>query len=278
MAEPKFRHGYLGVIVIKNFLALFLCFLFVILCSCTNNPATNITTSNESTTTAKTTQQNNTTTSTETTEEITTVNIPVTPEDPYSKFIKDKYEDFYNFQMEHDPEDFKSSVWYGAEAYYFLYDIDGNGVDELLLGDWKRITDYHDDSQAPYKILITHIYTVENGEIINLIDPTCYWWSGASYMLDRCLLSNGLIRQASENKDNPSYAYFHIQEGKLVLKCSLNVFLNEDYSNQFAYNEKNDGYDFKEITEEEYIRLRDEANGDAEVVEINWKRIDEYGR
>jgi S-DNA-T family DNA segregation ATPase FtsK/SpoIIIE len=32
------------------------------------------------------------------------------------------------------------------------------------------------------------------------------------------------------------------------------------------------------ITKEEFERLRDEANGNAKVVEINWKRIDEYGR
>lgn len=263
----------------RRMLFLIFCFSFIFLCSCTSNQNTDTSTSTQNITTTKFTPQSTTTSSAETTEEITTVNIPVTPDDPYSEFIKNKYEDFYNAMIKHDPDEFQSSSWYG-ESYYFLYDLDDNGIDELILGDWIRITDYHDDSGAPRKILITSIYTIENDEVVNLDDqlPGRWNWYNSDYMLDKCILSNDLIRQTTGGKEYPTLYYYYIEEGKLRLKYGLFAHVNSDGSKVFSYKDENSTKDFNPISEEEYIRLRDEANGDAEVVEINWKRIDEYGR
>ena len=55
----------------------------------------------------------------------------------------------------------------------------------------------------------------------------------------------------------------------LVMKDNVYYFASDD---TYYY-----GYD-NVITEEEYHRRIDEAIGDATPVEIEWKRIDEYGQ
>ena len=101
-----------------------------------------------------------------------------------------------------------------------------------------------------------------------------YPWLPDDYIWDRVLLTNGLIRTSFGYEEYPNYYFLGFKDGEAVLNCAIYYYKSNDgYVQQFA--DINTSID---ITKEEFERLRDEANGDAEVVEINWKRIDEYGK
>ena len=203
--------------------------------------------------------------------ELSSVNIKTSPDDPYSFFIKERYEGIYEWQQQVDPEAFAEFDKYARDVYYFLYDIDKDGTDELIMGDWKKTTLDVEDPNPPKKILISSIYTIKNGEVVEINTQP---WFRPDYIWDRVLLTNGLIRTSFGNEKNPSYIFLGFKDGEAVLNCAIYYYKSNDgYVQQFA--DINTSID---ITKEEFERLRDEANGDAEVVEINWKRIDEYGK
>lgn len=263
----------------KRFTALFLCFVFIFLISCTKQNGTDNTTSTQNNITTKSTPQNAPTALTKSTQsEPTTVEIPTNPDDPYSTFIKDWYEEIYEAQKDSGAEYFGEFDKHSWDCYYYLYDIDGNGIKELILGDWKSVTNNVGDlvEFAPTEIMISHICTLKNGEVTK---QESFWWQN-NYLWDTVLLSNGLIRQSMGFEEYPSYFYFFVENE--TLKFKFGVCYTQDVNGDRFYSyvaEAEDGkYIEEKITKEEFERLRDEANGDAEVVEINWKRIDEYGK
>lgn len=257
-----------------------LCFILIFLCSCNKNDDVHNITSVNSLPSSKSATQNtvkeNILLSETTASEITTVKIETNPDDPYSVFIKEWYEEIYEAQKGEGAEYFSEFDKHALDVYYFIYDIDGNGVDELILGDWKSVTNKVEDHSAPQEIMISRIYTIENGEAVKQFS---FWWSD-DFLWETVLLSNGLIRQSTGFEDYPSYVYFCLENGKLELKYG--IYYTEDRYGNRSYSYVDEGENGKiideEITKEEFERLRDEANGDAAVVEINWKRIDEYGK
>ena len=71
------------------------------------------------------------------------------------------------------------------------------------------------------------------------------------------------------NEKKPSCFFAAFDGTSLVMKDNVYYFASDD---TYYY-----GYD-NVITEEEYYRRIDESIGDATPVEIEWKRIDEYGQ
>ena len=261
----------------KKFISAMLCFVFIFLCSCNGNQNTDTTASTQNTSATNVTRQNTTESSDKSTEEIPTVKIPTNPDDPYSIFIKKRYEDIYEAQKIEGAEYFAEFDKHSLDCFYFIYDIDGNGVDELILGDWKAITNDIEDYFAPKKIVISSVYTLENGELVK--QETHPWWND-EVLWDRVILSNGLIRTSIGIEDSHSHSYLEFKNGSLKLKYAI-YYKGDGYGNRYyeiIYPDNNNNYIQEKITKEEFERLHDEANGDAEVVEINWKRIDEYGR
>lgn len=247
----------------RNFLTLFLCVVFVSLCSCTNRQNSDVTTSTTNKPSTATIQQTETTTQTE----YTTTAIKTSPDDPYSYIIKETYDHvIYNYE---NPKFTSLNDTY----YYCLYDIDGNGSDELLLGEKYVIGGIQNvESGEPYEEGVTffHIYTNLDGVAVEQdIRP---WWC-AETLIERSILSNGLLRASGRIK-NPSYCYFDFIDGKLEYRESLST-TGDEYRHLYI----KDGEKIEEkISKFEFDHLHAEIENGAKPIEINWKRIDEYGK
>ncbi len=218
--------------------------------------------------------------------EAVTVEIKTSSDDPYSYIIKEKYDQTIEYYTKFPQAEFKS------ENYYFIYDIDGNGTEELLLG-IPYIVGGGQNVERPYEIevMVNEIYTICDGKPVK--QEIMSWWMVES-VLERSILDNGLIKYVSGPQNRPSYLYVKIINGQTVLLHNLK---NQGAGHYYGYLDpetvsefKSDktGFDReyelflkaeeKEITHEEFDRLRAEIEGDAKPVEIEWKNIDQYGR
>lgn len=251
--------------MIKKIITIFNCLITLFLCACTN------TTNNQDTTTVI--EQGTTLSTSAPTEsapeaEYTTIVIKSTPDDPYSYIIKEIYslviDDFENPEF---------GVSLNDHYYYYLYDIDSNGVDELLIGEKYVIGGIQNIEvlkPEDWGITIFNIYTIRDGVAVEQdIRP---WWC-AETLLERSILTNGLVRASGRKKD-PSYCYFKFVDGKLEYQESLST-VDSKYTHIYIEN----GVEMKQkVSKSEFNRLRAEIENGAQPIEINWKRIDEYGR
>ena len=202
--------------------------------------------------------------------------ITVDPADPYSAFIKKSCEEKAKVWQEVAKEDgnttrsFYYHITSQQDFYYFLYDINGDGTNELLLGSWHRLGNDIDASDSPMKICISSIYTLKNGKIIKI--DSRGWW-GKDLIQDRILYSNGKIVETFGYEDRPSYFISRIADDKLAVDCYVM------HTEEAVYVEivDIDKWEDKEISQKEYYSIFNQFCGDAKPVEIDWKRIDEYG-
>lgn len=188
------------------------------------------------------------------------------PSDPYSGYIKKYCERVVSRFMEEGLSDFE---WYMRQIpymYYCFYDLNGDGVEEMLLGDWKKVGKYTDNLGSPRELKLSAVAILKNGEVQYMNFDDLYW---SEFIYDRVLYSNGLVMTTYGNEKKPSCFFAAFDGTSLVMKDNVYYFASDD---TYYY-----GYD-NVITEEEYHRRIDEAIGDATPVEIEWKRIDEYGQ
>ena len=195
-----------------------------------------------------------------------TQEIKADPSDPYSGFIKEACEAVVDGWQGLEAEDFEDFFKNRYCTHYFLYDLNGDGVEEMLLGKWVKVGHYTDDPNPPTALKPYFVCTLKDGEVEYMDFDSLYW---SEFIYDRVLYSNGLVMTTWGPEKNPSciFAYFDGQE--LKQKDFLFHLMPDD-----IYLE----IDESEMTEEEYHRRIDEAIGDATPVEIEWKRIDEYGQ
>ena len=188
------------------------------------------------------------------------------PSDPYSGFIKEACEAVVDGWQGLEAEDFEDFFKNRYCTHYFLYDLNGDGVEEMLLGKWVKVGYYTDDPNPPTALKPYFVCTLKDGEAEYMDFDSLYW---SEFIYDRVLYSNGLVMTTWGPEKNPSciFAYFDGQE--LKQKDFLFHLMPDD-----IYLE----IDESEMTEEEYHRRIDENIGDATPVEIEWKRIDEYGQ
>ena len=152
------------------------------------------------------------------------------------------------------------------KTYYALYDIDGNGITELL---FKKQNGYED--------IIAYIFTMKDGEPINLFGynskglPYEVPWSrvGSSQTLD-----NGLI----DCYDGDYTIYKIAEDGYSVIKfASAQPYDYPDEARKaeakwkYYINEKEVDYDFyvQCLGEQGYV-----INGNNTSANIDWKSID----
>ncbi len=249
----------------------------ICLCSCGNNAknelATTLSTENNGV------QQSIVSDKTQSTKEYVTVEIKTDPDDPYSYTIKEKYD--YVINKLSDPNYY----------HYAFYDVDGNGIEELLIGE-PYVVGGIDNVEPPYEftIMINELYTIENEEVVKKdIMP---WWMNLS-IFERTVLDNGLIRYVAGTAEKLNYLYLSFDDSEFVFQ-ELGYY-DEDLMYRFItpemiakINTDKTGFDReyelflkaeeKEITAEEFERMRAEIEGDAKPVELKWKNIDEYGR
>lgn len=188
------------------------------------------------------------------------------PSDPYSGYIKKYCERVVSRFMEEGLSDFE---WYMRQIpymYYCFYDLNGDGVEEMLLGDWRKVGKYTDDLDPPRERKLSAVATLKDGEVEYMDFDSLHW---SEFIYDRVLYSNGLVMTTYGNEKKPSCFFAAFDGTSLVMKDNVYYFASDD---TYYY-----GYD-NVITEEEYHRRIDEAIGDATPVEIEWRRIDEYGQ
>ena len=144
----------------KRVFALLLCVIVAFLCSCNGNQNTDTESSNQAASTEKETSDIISTENMTTDfviPELSSVNIKTSPDDPYSFFIKERYEKFIESLSHYEPEEYAAFYKRARNIYYFLYDLDKDGTDELIMGDWKKMTIDVEDPNPPKKIFISSI-------------------------------------------------------------------------------------------------------------------------
>jgi len=142
---------------------------------------------------------------------------------------------------------------------YALYDIDGNGTNELLLGTG-------DSGYADKDDLIISIFTIQDGVAVqqrNVPSPT--------------LLKNGTIWTGGESGSGIFHEYYRFEDGSLKLQTGISEYNSIDKDERGRFQSFPDGRRI-DITEEEFERVRKEFEGDGQVVELDWKPLAEYGR
>jgi len=187
--------------------------------------------------------------------ELTKVEIPTDEDDPYSFLVKERYENAFSSSINSNQNHLKYT-------YFTLYDIDGNGTKELLLGNDGR----------PNGMSIVWLYTIQNGVVVQ--QDIVPGWLAESYP-HNLLLKNGTIKVVSDDGLGSGYGYLRFEDGELKHKVSLGI--NENGEHICIYTDEN-GYERALITKTEYDRLRKEYEGDGQLAALDWKPLEEYGR
>jgi len=128
--------------------------------------------------------------------------------------------------------------------HYTVYDIDGNGTPELLLG----VNDYHNN------IFIHDIFTINNGIAVQLgID---FEYDGSP--MPGFLFGNGVIRS---DFDYVYQEYYRIVDGKREWQAQLDPYRTTKII---------------PVTKDEFIQAQKEIEGEGETIKLDWKPWKEY--
>ena len=264
---------------ITSFL-LILSVIFLSSCTSKHDDNTSTTITNQSTTIITTTEESHTSSSVQNNDPNTKFfynkEITVDPSDPYSAFMKKHCEEYAKAWEGRAKEDgntidiFNNYIVYHPDVYYYLYDLDKDGTNELLLGSWQKIGYYTEEPDPPKKICISSVYTIQDGEVVKLDTNT--WWS-LEFVWDRVLLSNGVIMTTWGVKENPHCSFFKFEKSKPFFRCGL---IHDDKNQNILIKDIKES-DKTIISKAENDRIYNEMCGNSSVVDINWKRIDEYG-
>ncbi len=204
--------------------------------------------------------------------------ITADPADPYSAFIKKSCEEkaeVWKRCAERDgntTRNFYSHITSQDDFYYFLYDLNGDGTDELLLGSFRKTGEPTESPTPPVKIVITNVCTIKNGEVVILDDQRR--WTNEEFIWDRFLLSNGRVVTIWGEKNTPNYYIIDYENKELVSKCYI---FKESPDSGFYKVTDDDTFETQKISMSEYESIYNDLCGNAKKVDMDWKRIDEYG-
>ena len=200
-------------------------------------------------------------------EEKTTVKIHTSKKDPYSYVVKEYYEhlikekDFYTIEC----------------SRYSLYDIDGDGSDELIFGiiDVLGGTDVYDVGrvtieEAPfvYGLQIAEVYSIRDGKALRQDGINMH--GGASYLTQ--ILTNGIMKVCDCTPALPNISYYRFVDGIGEYMATFRTCTD----GTFTYTDR-DVTD-QVISKNEFDRQIAEIEGDAKPVELEWKHLQDYGK
>ena len=199
-------------------------------------------------------------------DERTIVKIHTSKNDPYSYVVKDHYEYLLN----------SAGIDAANEARYFLYDIDGNGSEELIFGQVRVLggMDVYDvrlstDEVPPVMgILIVDIYSIVDGKASR--QKQMVLGGGAAY--ETQILSNGIVKISYNTPALPSDSYYSFADSVGSYIGSLKA--NRDGT--FTYVDSNVAN--QAISKDEFDRRIAEIEDGAHPIEIEWKRLQNYGK
>ena len=190
---------------------------------------------------------------------------------PYAEVLREHYDLLFREDI------------YALSRYYALYDIDGNGAKELLLG-----ADPEGANSRRDGIMLINIYAIQNAAVRQgqfHADPT---EAG-----EVSLFRNGTIRSIRYYEVGTTFSYFRFEAEELKFQTML-----KDESEQLQawlagggdeneYFKSSNGIYFRyypginkrvPITKEKFDRVRKEFEGDGQVVELDWKPLADYKR
>ncbi len=152
------------------------------------------------------------------------------------------------------------------EKLYAYYDIDANGVTELLLGeDGLELTGREEK-------IIQHIYTVSEQKIVR---QDFFGFFAETESEAPVIFKNGLVRSGGPSCDGDiHYSYYNWNGDSLTNVCSFQYWPDDESS----YTEITaDG--IKNITEEEYSQSVKNLEGGSERVDIDsleWRKMTDF--
>ena len=248
--------------------------IIILFCSCTtkvkdnttkDNPITqkndNITTSEVSTTGVRT---------------FYTKEFKEDPADPYSILLKKRCNDLVSYWQGANEEDKQFGFDYYIrdfeDLYYFLYDLDKDGTNELLLGTLQRVGIDYENINSPEKICISSLYTVKNGKAVKVDNGV---WMNYIIIMERILYSNGVIVTKWGKEIKPCYSAAAFENGEMNMKCYI-LYDDTGIDGDFLKVTNFDTMKTVKIKKDEYYSIYNQYCGNAKVVDIDWKRIDEY--
>ena len=247
----------------------------ILFCSCTTKVKDNTTKDNPIT--QKTDNTTTSEVSTTSSKPFYTKEIKENSADPYSSLIKemcDNIMECWNSTIpEYKEKGLENYIKRFDDLFYFLYDLDKDGTNELLLGTIQKVGTDFEDINAPEKICISSIYTIKDGKAVKV--DTGSWWEFV-IIIDRILYSNGVIVVKWGDEKIPNYAAWTLNNGKLDTRCYVT---QESTDPEKGYLKVINFHNLEKtsISKDEYYSIYNQYCGNAKVVDIDWKRIDEYG-
>ena len=200
-------------------------------------------------------------------EELDSIVIPVSADDPYSAIIANEI-DWYK----------QAGSQYNSEVErYALYDINGDGTDELIIGSigvlgGTSVYEEHEGVSAEYTfgLLISEVYTIQNGKAVRVQHSAV---SADAYETE--ILSNGLLKILCRTPRNPQIAYVECKDRHFSEGICLSKSLDDKYECEYYENGQ---LVRKAISEEEFNRRIAEIEDGAHPVELEWKHLQDYGK
>ncbi|MBQ6266334.1 MAG: hypothetical protein IJK64_01025 [Clostridia bacterium] len=193
---------------------------------------------------------------------------PLFPDDPYASVLNKLFSSLSKEEL--------------SSKHYALYDIDGDGTDELLLDrsilPWGGKNAGVPDAEKVF--IFERLFTLRDGHPVELTESvTVYalWAYMGDLMAGRDVLSNGVIRGYGGSPDYTSYIYFKISDGDLKFLRVVQHYESEEY-NYMQYIIRDGEETWEKISEDEFYLLRKEFEDDAEVVKLDWHPLTEYGK
>ncbi len=247
----------------------------ILFCSCTTKVKDNTTKDNPIT--KKTDNTTTSEVSTTSSKPFYTKEIKENSADPYSSLIKemcDNIMECWNSTIpEYKEKGLENYIKRFDDLFYFLYDLDKDGTNELLLGTIQKVGTDFEDINAPEKICISSIYTIKDGKAVKV--DTGSWWEFV-IIIDRILYSNGVIVVKWGDEKIPNYAAWTLKNRKLDTRCYVT---QESTDPEKGYLKVINFHNLEKtsISKDEYYSIYNQYCGNAKVVDIDWKRIDEYG-
>ena len=152
---------------------------------------------------------------------------------------------------------------------YVIYDIDGDGIPELLTGltGWGLVC----------------VYAIQNGVAVEQKEFFVDIASDSGHP-PPVLLENGTIRIGGKDWEGCiSYGYYRFENGELKRQIALQdksetwwVVNGDEIFKDDVYTRRDPDGTSTSITKAEFKRVQKEFEGDGQVVALDWKPLAEY--
>ncbi|MCD7949553.1 MAG: hypothetical protein LUG12_04750 [Erysipelotrichaceae bacterium] len=124
---------------------------------------------------------------------------------------------------------------------YLLKDIDNNGIDELIIGEYP-------DDDSSWNEVIYDIYTIDNDEIVHIVEGS---ERNRYYLCDNGTLAN----ECSNSASYATYAYYTFTDNSLILNEAI-IYNSEANAESPWFYTTTDLNDWSQsITEDEALEI-----------------------